>query len=63
MNGVNTGENKKFVDSFGEEKTLWLSNYYMHKVIGSRKLMVPSQVFTVAVLVVMLCMIIGGVRL
>ena len=63
MNGVNTGENKKFVDSFGEEKTLWLSNYYIHKVIGSRKLMVPSQVFTVAVLVIMLCMIIGGVRL
>jgi len=63
MNGVNTGENKKFVDSFGEEKTLWLSNFYMHKVIGSRKLMMPSQVFTVAVLVIMLCMIIGGVRL
>ena len=29
----------------------------------SFQLMIPSQVFTVAVLVVMLCMIIGGVRL
>ncbi|MCR5640733.1 MAG: NADH-quinone oxidoreductase subunit L [Lachnospiraceae bacterium] len=61
MNGINTGDNRKFVDSMGEEKTLWLSNYYMHKVIGSRKLMVPSQIFTVAVLLIMLSMIIGGV--
>ena len=61
MNGINTGDNRKFVDAMGEEKTLWLSNYYMHKVIGSRKLMVPSQIFTVAVLLIMLSMIIGGV--
>ena len=61
MNGINTGDNRKFVDAMGEEKTLWLSNYYMHKVIGSRKLMIPSQIFAVAVLLIMLSMIIGGV--
>ncbi len=60
MNGVNAGNNMKFIDSFGEEKTLWMSNFYLHKWIGQRKLMVPSQFFTAAVLVVMMSMIIGG---
>ena len=62
MNGVNTGANRAFVDSFGEPKTLWLSNYYFHKVIGQRKLMIPSQLFTVAILIVMMIMIIGGAK-
>ncbi len=61
MNGVNTGDNRKFTDSMGEEKTLWLSNFYFHKVIGQRKLMIPSQIFSLAVIVIMMCMIIGGV--
>ena len=63
MNGVNTGSNRAFTDSMGEEKTLWLSNFYFHKLIGSRKLMLPSQIFALAVIVVMMCMIIGGVLL
>ena len=63
MNGVNTGDNRAFTDSLGNEKTLWLSNFYFHKIIGSRKLMMPSQIFTLAVIVVMMCRIIGGVFL
>ena len=63
MNGVNAGNNMKFIDSFGEEKTLWMSNFYLHKWIGQRKLMAPGQFFAAAVLVVMLSMIIGGVRI
>ena len=61
MNGVNAGDNRKFVDSMGDDRTLWLSNFYFHKTIGQRKLMIPSQVFSLAVLVIMMCMIIGGV--
>ena len=60
MNGVNVGDNKKFVDSFGEEKNLWLSNYYFYKFIGQRKLMVPAQVFSVAALIIMMIIVIGG---
>ncbi|MBR5375853.1 MAG: NADH-quinone oxidoreductase subunit L [Lachnospiraceae bacterium] len=63
MNGVNAGNNMKFIDSFGEEKTLWMSNFYLHKWIGQRKLMGPGQFFAAAVLVVMMSMIIGGVRI
>ena len=60
MNGVNYGDNRSFVDSFGERKTLWLSNYYFKDIVGRRKLMIPSQIFTMAVLIVMLVIIIGG---
>ncbi len=61
MNGINAGDNKYFVDSFGENRRLWLSNYYFHTVIGTRKLMVPGQLFMASFLIVMLIMIIGGV--
>ena len=60
MNGVNTGDDRSFVDSFGERKTLWLSNHYYKDLAGSRKLMKPSQIFTLSVLIVMLVIIIGG---
>jgi ech hydrogenase subunit A len=61
MNGINTGDNTQFTDSFGEEKKLTLTNYYFAHKIGQRKLMIPSQLFTTAVIIVMLVMIIGGV--
>ncbi len=60
MNGVNYGDNRSFVDSFGERKTLWLSNHYYKNLVGKRKLMKPSQIFTTAVLIVMMVYIIGG---
>ena len=60
MNGVNYGDNRSFVDSFGERKTLWLSNHYYKDQVGKRKLMKPAQVFTAALLIVMMVVIIGG---
>ena len=60
MNGVNYGDNRSFVDSFGERKVLWLSNDYFRNIVGQRKLMKPSQIFTASVLIVMLVIIIGG---
>ncbi|MCR5654293.1 MAG: NADH-quinone oxidoreductase subunit L [Lachnospiraceae bacterium] len=63
MNGVNSGDNRKFYDYMGEEKTLWMSNYYFFRLVGIRKLMIPSQVFAAAVVVVMMCIIVGGVIL
>ena len=60
MNGVNFGDNRSFVDSFGERKTLWLSNHYYKDLVGKRKLMKPAQIFTTAVLIVMMVYIIGG---
>ncbi|XME02404.1 NADH-quinone oxidoreductase subunit L [Lachnospiraceae bacterium C1.1] len=60
MGGINTGTNHNFVDSFGESKKLFLANYYFATRIGVRKLMLPSQVLTSAILLLMGCIIFGG---
>ncbi|MGN0363710.1 MAG: NADH-quinone oxidoreductase subunit L [Bilifractor sp.] len=59
MNGINVN-NHQFTDSYGNAKRLYMSNYYFAHTIGQRKLMVPCQLFSTAVLIVMLCMIVGG---
>ena len=60
MNGINVGNNKEFVDSFGENKHLFMTNWYFAHTFGQRKLMQPCIWVTTAWLVVMLCIIIGG---
>ena len=59
MGGINTGDNTSFVDSFGDEKRLWLSNYYFAGRVGIRKIMVPCQLFATAVIIIMFCIILG----
>ena len=59
MGGINTGDNTGFVDSFGEEKKLWMSNYYFANRVGIRKIMLPCQLFAAAVLTVMFCIVLG----
>lgn len=60
MNGVNTGDNVTFIDSFGDPKHLSLSNYYFAHKIGQRKLMKPCQLIAAIAIGVLLCVIIGG---
>jgi len=60
MSGINTGNNNAFVDSFGGEKKLWLSNYYFDRLIRPDLMMVFCQVITTAVLAVMISFILGG---
>ena len=59
MGGINTGDNSSFVDSMGEEKMLWLSNYYFANRIGIRKIMLPCQLFATAIIIIMFCIILG----
>lgn len=61
MSGINEGDNHSFVDSFGDRKELQLSNYYFAGMVGQRKIMLPIQLFMTAFLIIMLCVIIGGV--
>ncbi len=61
MNGINQGDNASFTDSFGEAKDLVISNYYFNTFFSKRKLMPVSEVLSAAVIIVMLCMIVGGV--
>lgn len=60
MNGINVGNNKEFIDSMGEKKHLFMSNWYFAHSIGQRKLMRPCIFVTAAFLIVMLCLIVGG---
>ena len=60
MNGINVGNNKEFIDSMGEKKHLFMSNWYFAHTVGQRKLMKPCIFVTAAFLIVMLCLIVGG---
>lgn len=60
MNGINVGNNKEFVDSMGDKKHLFMTNWYFAHNIGQRKLMRPCCFVAAAFLIVMLCLIVGG---
>ena len=60
MSGINEGDNAHFTDSFGKSRQLVLSNWYFKNFFGQRKLLVPCEILTTAVIIVELCMIIGG---
>lgn len=61
MGGINSGNNKDFVDSFGEEKHLKVSNWYMEDWFGEKRLLKPSIWIGVVVLILYLCIVLGGV--
>ena len=61
MGGVNKGDNRFFINSFGEEEHLYLTNWYLREEFGRRHLRIPSIVISAAVLIVGFCLIIGGV--
>ena len=60
MNGINVGNNKEFVDSFGEPKHLFMSNWYFRVLFGQRKLMLPCEIISTIFMIALLAMIIGG---
>ncbi len=60
MGGANVGDNKNFIDSAGEEKELTVSNWYMTEWFGEKKIFRPSVAFGTLILVVFMCVIIGG---
>ncbi len=61
MGGVNRGDNRSFVDSFGKSKEMYLSNWYMDKVLSEKTLSAVGIVITAAILSVVLLMALGGV--
>lgn len=60
MGGVNAGDDRGFVDSFGAERKMYLSGWYMKNVFGEKKLLVPSEVIAAAMMVALLIVSIGG---
>ncbi len=60
MSGINTGNNDAFTGSCGQEQPLVVSNLYFKKVFARKVLMLPCEVISTAVIIVMLTMTIGG---
>ena len=60
MAGVNVGDNSAFIDSFGEDKETYVSNYYFESFLGVEKNMSKLQLFSTLWLVISFAIIIGG---
>ncbi len=60
MGGANEGDNTYFVNSYGESEHLYLTNWYLRFQFGMRRLLKPSEIISAGLLIVMICMIIGG---
>lgn len=60
MAGENTGDNKHFLDARGEEKELVAANWYMTDWFGEDKVFKPSVIIGTVIIIVCLCMVIGG---
>ena len=60
MGGANEGDNKNFVNSFGEETNLTVANWYMDSWFGEKRLFNPSVLFSAVMIVIFLCLVVGG---
>lgn len=60
MGGVNSGDNKNFNDAVGNPKELQVSNWYLEDYLGEKKLFTPSVIIGAFIIVVHLCVVIGG---
>ncbi len=60
MGGANTGDNKNFIDATGESKELQVSNWYMTNWFGEDKLFKPAIIVGVLIIVIFMCVVIGG---
>ncbi len=60
MGGANAGDDRNFTDSFGQEKQMYLANWYMPDYFGEKKLLKPSLLFATAALIILMIMTMGG---
>ncbi len=54
MSGVNLGDNRMYMDSMGNPKRVFLSNWYMESLFGEKRLLKPSIYGTAAIMIGML---------
>ncbi len=58
--GVNAGDDRHYIDSFGKERALYMSNWYMEDYFGEKVLLNPSIWIAAVLVAVMLIVVIGG---
>ena len=61
MSGVNAGDNRNFIDSFGEKKKMQLSNWYLESYFGEKRLFFPSSVVAAMTIASMIAIVVGSV--
>ncbi|MEI6101028.1 MAG: proton-conducting transporter membrane subunit [Eubacteriales bacterium] len=60
MGGVNVGDDREFIDSFGGHKKMYLSGWYMKSYFGEKRLLIPSEVIGAAIIIALIIIAIGG---
>ncbi len=60
MGGANAGNDRAFVNSFGEQKPMYLAGWYMEEYFGEKKILKPSLILSTAALLVLMTIAIGG---
>ena len=60
MSGANAGDDRHFTDSFGEEKAMYLANWYLPDYFSENRVLVPSMIFAAGALIILLILTIGG---
>lgn len=60
MSGINAGDDRHFLNSYGDVQSVYMSNWYMIDYIGELKIMKPCLILSSAMLVIMMIIIVGG---
>lgn len=60
MNGVNAGDDRHFINSYGEPQPLYLANWYITQWFGELVLMKPCLVISAAAVTIFMILAIGG---
>ncbi len=58
--GVNAGDDRHYIDSFGKERALYMSNWYMEDLFGEKKILWPCICIATVLVLVMLIVVVGG---
>lgn len=61
MGGINEGDDRGFVDSFGKDRPVYLANWYMEDYFGEKKLLKPIQYIASAAIIVFMAVVTGGI--
>jgi len=58
--GVNAGDDRHYIDSFGKERALYMSNWYMEDYFGEKRFLWPCIWVATVLVAVMLIVVVGG---
>ncbi len=59
--GVNAGDDRHYIDSFGKSRPLYLANWYMEDYFGEKRLLWPSIGISAVIVILMVLIVMGGV--